>query len=62
MLNSRPSIVKRIQEVTGSAYPTANELVKNMEEMRILAEITGRKRHRKYMYLDYVNLFREDSP
>lgn len=54
--------VKEVQAVTGSAYPTANELVKNMEEMKILVEITGRKRHRKYMYLDYVNLFREDAP
>jgi len=54
--------VKEVQAVTGSAYPTANELVKNMEEMKILVEITGRKRHRKYMYIDYVNLFREDSP
>ena len=54
--------VKEVQEVTGTAYPSANELVKKFEEMKILVEITGRKRHRKYMYLDYVNLFREDSP
>lgn len=54
--------VKEVQKVTGTAYPTANELVKNLEDMKILTEITGRKRNRKYMYLDYVRLFREDSP
>jgi Fic family protein len=54
--------VKEVQEVTGTAYPTANELVKKLEEMKILVEITGRKRNRRFMYMDYVNLFREDSP
>lgn len=54
--------VKEVQGVTGTAYPTANELVRNLEEMRILEEITGGKRNRRYMYMDYVNLFREDSP
>ena len=54
--------VREIQEITGTSYPPANDLVKSMEEMKILKEITGRKRHRKYMYWDYVTLFREDSP
>lgn len=54
--------VKEVQEVTGTSYPSANELVKSMEDMKILVEITGRKRNRRYMYMDYVDLFREDLP
>ncbi len=53
--------VREVQEVTGTSYPPANELVKSMKAMKILVEITGRKRHRKYMYREYVNLFTEDS-
>ncbi|MCK5787149.1 MAG: Fic family protein [Candidatus Sabulitectum sp.] len=54
--------VREVQEITGTSYPPANELVKSMEEIKILREITGRKRHRRYMYWEYVNLFRENSP
>jgi len=53
--------VREVQEVTGTSYPPANELVKSMKAMKILVEITGRKRHRKYMYREYVNLFTEES-
>ena len=53
--------VREVQAVTGTSYPSANELVKSMKAMKILVEITGRKRHRKYMYREYVNLFAEDS-
>lgn len=54
--------VKGVQELTGTSFPPANDLVKRMEELNILAEITGQKRHRKFMYTDFVNLFRENSP
>ena len=53
--------IKEVQEFTGTSYPPANDLVKRMEENKILVEITGQKRHRKFMYMDFVNLFRENS-
>lgn len=51
--------VNEVQELIGTTYPAANELVSRLEEREILKEITGQARNRKFTYQSYVNLFRD---
>jgi Fic family protein len=54
--------VNEVQELIGTTYPAANNLVANLERLGILAEITGQYRNRRFMYRDYLNLFRDEPP
>jgi Fic family protein len=57
-LYQRPVIsVKEVQEMIGTTYPAANDLVSRLEALGILREITGWARNRRYMYHRYVQLF-----
>ena len=57
-LYQRPVIsVKEVQEMIGTTYPAANDLVSRLEALGILREITGWARNRRYMYDRYVQLF-----
>jgi Fic family protein len=57
-LYHRPVIsVKEVQEMIGTTYPAANDLVSRLEALGILREITGWARNRRYMYDRYVQLF-----
>ena len=59
-LYERPIVsVKDIQDLIGTSYAAANNLVAQMTRNGILHEFTGRTRNRKFMYRDYVNLFHE---
>ena len=49
--------VKQIRELTGTTNPAANELVRRFAKHGILVEFTGRKRHRRFQYQDYIRLF-----
>ncbi len=53
--------VSEVQELIGTTYPAANELVSRMVEHGILNEITGQVRNRKFTYQSYVNLFRDSE-
>lgn len=46
------------------AFPTANKLVGQLQEIGLLEEITGGRRYRLFRYTPYLNLFeeREESP
>jgi Fic family protein len=60
-LYARPiQSVSQVQELTGTSYPAANELVKKFVEQGILQELTGHKRHRRFRYSAYIELF-DDS-
>jgi len=48
---------KAVQELIGTTYPAANNLVRQLVEHRVLYEITGRKRNRLFMYKEYTDLF-----
>lgn len=62
-LYERPIIsVKEIQDMIGTSYASANNLVSQMARNGILHEITGRARNRKFMYQDYVDLFHGTEP
>ena len=54
--------VKEVQELIGTTYPAANDLVTKFVESNILTEITGQARNRKFMYQSYIDLFHDPQP
>jgi len=62
LLFERPIMaVKSVQEITGTSYPAANQLVKRLTQLGILEEITGYARNRRFCYEPYIRLFHEDD-
>lgn len=53
--------VNEVQELIGTTYQAANELVSKFVANKILEEITGQARNRKFKYQSYINLFRDDT-
>ncbi|MGH7100163.1 MAG: Fic family protein [Stellaceae bacterium] len=61
-LYQRPIItVKMVQDMAKLSFPAANLLVKQLEEMQILRETTGRSRNRRFAYDAYLSLFLSDE-
>lgn len=61
-LYQRPiTSVSDVQELIGTTFPAANDLVSRMVEVGILQEMTGQARNRRFMYVQYVHLFSEDA-
>jgi Fic family protein len=62
----RPIVsVNWVQQVTQVTYANANNVVKQLCEIDVLKEITGHKRNRRFMYEQYLALFRDvevDTP
>lgn len=59
-LYERPILaVSDVQELTGTTYQAANQLVQKLVEHKVLEEITGQKRHRRFRYNAYIRLFDE---
>jgi len=57
-LYAKPIVsVKDVEAVTGTSFAAANQLVKRLEEMGLLEEITGRTRNRLFRYAPYIQLF-----
>lgn len=57
-LFDRPIVsVNEIEELIQTTYTAANTLVTRLEDLGILTEITGQKRHRRFRYEPYVQLF-----
>jgi Fic family protein len=62
-LFDRPIVsVSEVQDVIGTTYAAANNLVGRLTELGILLEITGYARNRRFRYEPYVRLFTEDGP
>jgi len=60
-LYKRPIVaVEDVRALTGTTYPAANQLVQRFVAQRILREITGQARHRRFRYDPYVRLFTDD--
>jgi Fic family protein len=49
--------VNRVQELIGTSYTAANNLVSGLERIGVLQETTGYARNRKFWYQDYITLF-----
>ncbi|HET7294202.1 MAG TPA: Fic family protein [Vicinamibacteria bacterium] len=61
-LYRRPIVaVEDVRNLTGTTYPAANQLVRRFVEARILREITGQARHRRFRYDGYIKLFTDDA-
>lgn len=52
--------VTDLQDLTGTTFPAANNLVNRMIEQGILQEFTGLKRNRRFIYQDYIRLFHDE--
>ena len=58
----RPIVtVNQVQEVTGTTYAAANQLVARLTELEVLREVTGYSRNRRFRYEDFVRLFLEEG-
>jgi Fic family protein len=51
--------VKLVQQVLKISQPAANALIASMVKARILTEITGYRRNRRFSYDRYLGLFKE---
>ena len=47
-----------VQRVLDVSQPTANRLLRDLGDIGLLTEITGRSRHQQWVYGDYLGLFR----
>jgi len=45
----------------GVSKETANQIVKRFEKIRILKEISGKKRYKKYIFSDYINIIKRGT-
>ena len=58
----RPIVsVNEVQQLIGTTYPAANQLVSRMTEIDILKEVTGQARNRRFRYQRYIDLFSEPT-
>jgi len=58
-LYNKPVITASIVcSITKQSIATSYSIVSDMEGLGILKEITGGKRNRSYLFLDYLNLYR----
>ena len=61
-LFERPIVsVKDVKDVTGTSYAAANQLVKRLEGLGLLEEITGQTRNRRFRYAPYIRLFTDEE-
>lgn len=56
--------VSDVQELIGASFQAANDLITRLVNLKILHEITGQSRNRKFEYRSYIQLFSDsgDSP
>ncbi len=58
----RPIVnVNTVMQITELSFARANGLVRQLQDLRLLRETTGRRRNRVFAYEPYMALFREDS-
>ena len=50
--------VNDVRAISGTTFPSANQIVQRLVDLGILKEITGHARHRRFQYEPYVALFR----
>ena len=52
---------KQVSETLEVSPATANRLINNFMELKILSELTSYKRNRKYMFTEYFKLFHREK-
>lgn len=53
--------VNDVRELTGTTYPTANQLISRLTKIGIVSEMTGQTRYRRFRYDAYIDLFGDDD-
>jgi Fic family protein len=53
--------VNEVENLIGTTYPAANNLVTQLVDLGILQEVTGQRRNRRFMYMDYIRLFHNEE-
>jgi len=53
--------VKKVQTITNTEFPAANQLVQRLIQLGVLKEITGQARNRQFRFEEYVQLFAEGT-
>lgn len=53
--------VNYARELLGTTFAGANQIVQRLVDLKILGEITGQARHRRFRYHAYVKLFDEEA-
>ena len=53
--------VTQVEELIGTSYQAANQLVERLVQHGILREITGQARNRRFMYERFTSIFIEDG-
>ena len=53
--------VNEVEQLTGTTYQAANELINRFVDNQILVEITGQARNRQFMYRSYIDLFHDSK-
>jgi len=62
VLDEQPIVsVTGVRELLGTTFPGANQIVPRLVDLKILAEITGQARHRRFRYDGYIRLFEEGT-
>ena len=62
-LFSHPIVsISQLCEATEQSFPSVNNIVKRLEALEILREMTGRTRNRRYQFKEYIRLFSMESP
>ncbi len=51
-----------VQELTGTTFTAANNLVARLVKLSILQEATGYKRNRVFRYAPYIAIFGDNAP
>lgn len=53
--------VNDVVKITGTTYAAANNMVKRLEELGLLEEMTGQARNRRFRYGPYIQLFADND-
>jgi Fic family protein len=62
LLFTKPIITSTdIVKDLNTSKETANQLIKKFEEINIIREISGKKRYKKYILSDYINIIKRGT-
>lgn len=53
--------VTEVQDLIGTTYPAANNLMGQFARYGLVREMTGQRRHRRFVYQDYISLFHDGT-
>jgi cell filamentation protein, protein adenylyltransferase len=53
--------VTTVRDLLGTTFAGANQIVRRLVDLKVLAEITGQARHRRFRYDGYIKLFEEGN-